>query len=275
MTRIYYAAASSAGKVRGNNEDNFYAGDKTLSDCKGEPVLISGGADGFGIYAVCDGMGGAEYGEVASGIAVKELEKYRKRMKQGNSAENVCRAYVDGANDKICAEIKARDGVRMGTTLALLSVNGDKASVCNIGDSRVYMRRYGGLEQLSADHTQMRRMIDNGILTPEQAKIHADRHKLTQHLGIFPHEMVIEPYISDSIGLKNGDVFLLCSDGLTDMLEDEAIEKIISQNTEPRQAAAELISAALENGGKDNVTVIVVKVKIQSEGFWKRILGQE
>jgi serine/threonine protein phosphatase PrpC len=270
MTKIDYAAASSVGKVRGNNEDNFYANGKTLSDSGGEPLPLCGTADGFGCFAVCDGMGGAEFGEVASDIAVRELA--RREVPPGGAAEDWCRAYAEAANDKICAEIKARDGIRMGTTLALLVIGGGKATVCNIGDSRVYLARDGQMTQLSADHTQMRRMIDNGVLTPEKAKTHPDRHKLTQHLGIFPRELLIEPYIAAGMPVKNGDIFLLCSDGLTDMLSDAEIAGILLQNNAPGEAAAELVRAALQNGGKDNVTVIVARTDAES-GFWKRILG--
>lgn len=273
MIKIEYSVASSVGRVRDNNEDNFFADGTVLADFSGEPIYTSGTAEGSGLYAVCDGMGGAEYGEVASEIAVQTLGKYYKQSQSGDGFDKLCNLYVDEANAKICAKIENIGGLRMGTTLAILAVGGDAAKVYNIGDSRVYLLRDGKLTQVSKDHTQMRRMIELGILTPEKAKTHPERHKLTQHLGIFSNEMIIEPFVSSKISLENGDVFLLCSDGLTDMLEDVEIERIIAQNKTAEQAAQTLLNTALANGGKDNTTIITVRIEASKEGFWKKILS--
>ena len=118
------------------------------------------------------------------------------------------------------------------------------------------MMRGGKLEQLSVDHTIVQQMVDSGALTKEEAKNHRKRHILSQNIGLFPDELIIEPYFTEPIVLKSGDIFLLCSDGLTDMVSDDAIRTILANNED----AEGLVAAALEKGGRDNVTVVVIKV---------------
>jgi protein phosphatase len=257
MAGISAAAVSHVGKVRGNNEDNFFVNGQVLS---AGVSAVTDESDG-GIYAVCDGMGGEEHGEIAAAIAVDTLGKYYRQLKErGGLFENLIVLYTDEANARICAETEQKGGRRMGTTFAVLFAQNNTACICNIGDSRIYLFRDGSLVQLSQDHTQLQRLIEMGIITPEKAKTHPERHILTQHLGVFPDEMVIEPFTAAPREIKKGDVFLLCSDGLTDMLEDAGIGRLISRHPAPRDAAEALIEAALEKGGKDNVTVVVVKM---------------
>ena len=312
MVKIEYAATSAVGKVRSNNEDNFFANGKTLSeglvknekfsngcvdvnanDPNGEDVndpnyvnvndlndedvvSVCGCAVETGLFAVCDGMGGAAHGELASEVAVQALEKYFKQIQQDNSFDKLCSSYIDDANTKICREIEKRGGVSIGTTLVLLSISNTKAQICNIGDSRIYRIRGGKMSQLSIDHTQMRLLIEIGTLTPEKARSHPDRHVLTQHLGIFPKDMVIKPYLPKAFNVKDGDMFLLCSDGLTEVLEDSEIQGLVIQGQTQNQTAVEiannLTTAALQEGGKDNVTVIIVKLDIEKKGLLKRLL---
>ena len=159
----------------------------------------------------------------------------------------------------------------MGTTLALLYINDGKAIAYNIGDSRAYLFRKNKLIQLSEDHTQAQRLVDMGLLKKSAAANHKDKHKLTQHLGIFPDELIIEPYKSQEINIKQNDIFLLCSDGLTDMLSDDDITVILSNKQEGIGTLAKrLISKALEKGGKDNVTIVLSKVDM-IEGFWNKL----
>lgn len=253
-------AASNVGKVRESNEDNFFLNGKTLNG-KTQGTAIESHQTKDGLFAVCDGMGGEAQGELAAAIAVISLgEYYYQALKQERAFDKWFGDYVMKANAQICAEIEKNSGKRMGTTFAVLSIQDQQAYSANIGDSRVYLFRGGQIRQLSKDHTQARRLIDMGILTEEEGKTHPERHKLTQHLGIFPEEMIIEPFFAPPVQLEAGDVFLLCSDGLTDMVEDEEIQEILSRHENPRDAARSLMDIALENGGKDNVSLIISKV---------------
>lgn len=254
--RLETAVISDTGRVRQNNEDNFYL--------RGEirQVLTMGHAEAKhkgnaerALFAVADGMGGEENGELASLVTVQAL-----RPCALSQIWETASASIDQANRMICEEIADRGGKRMGSTLAALYIDAGKAICCNVGDSRVYLMRDGQLRQLSEDHTKVQQMVRMGVITPEQARIHKSRHILTQNIGIFEHEMIIEPYFSEEIRLKNGDVFLLCSDGLTDMVGDQEIKEALIDGS-AEEMAADLVNQALEAGGRDNVTVMAVKVK--------------
>lgn len=260
MIKINCAAVTSVGKVRDNNEDNFYVNGnyKKSTTTLSEHYEDNNRRKQY-LYAVCDGMGGEELGEVASMIAAKTLAHY-----QETDIKFTIMDYIQEANKLICNEIINNDGVRIGTTLALLFITAGKAIAYNIGDSRVYLFRDNELMQLSEDHTQVQRLVNMGLLEKDAAANHRDRHKLTQHLGIFPDELILEPHVSHEIDLEQDDIFLLCSDGLTDMVSEDDIADILSDKKEgPESLAKKLISKALENGGKDNVTVVVLTVDMQ------------
>lgn len=252
--RIESIALTHEGRVRENNEDNYFVCGKYKKDV----LLNRHGTEHNEIceeylYAVCDGMGGEEFGERASLIAVEILNEYW----QNNFFD--INDYVKKTNDKICDEIENNNGTRMGTTLAVLYIKDNTAHAYNIGDSRIYLFRKNKLEQISKDHTQTERLIRMNIITPEEAKNHPERHKLTQHLGIFPEEMIIEPFESE-IRVNVGDIFLICSDGITDMLCDEEICKLLRKANSIKECLKLLISKAIKKGGTDNVTAVIVKV---------------
>jgi len=260
MIRILAAAASNVGKVRERNEDNLFLNGHTLPVGETAAFQLSDEAETDGVYAVCDGMGGEEHGTEASTIAVDELHALYKKMREHREALHVLAdQFTHDANARICEAID-HIGKRMGTTFVLLCMWGKLAQVFNLGDSRAYLLRNGSLTQLSKDHTRVRSLVDIGVLTEDQAKIHPERHVLTQHLGIHPEEMIVEPFHSQPFECWDGDTLLLCSDGLTDMLDDQQIEGVLSQHADPKQAAETLIEGALQNGGKDNVTVVVVRI---------------
>ena len=255
-------AATDVGKKRRNNEDNFYICGRYKEDPDAnvdhaESIRQTGAY----LFSVCDGMGGAQFGEIASNIAVRTLGKYAEYFDERYAD------YFAEANDSICRETAARGSERIGTTFVGLSIRGDTARCYNIGDSRAYLLRDTELRQLSIDHTQAEMMFRYGMISEEEAKRHPSRHVLTQHLGILPEEMIIEPYAADAIPLCDGDIFLLCSDGLTDMLGDEEIRDILSEDSCLKDKTEALIAAALSNGGKDNVTVILVKAVSDLEGI--------
>lgn len=206
-----------------------------------------------GIFAVCDGMGGEACGEVAAEIAVEALNDF--------SSESIPEAdvFFDRLNDTICEERDRRDLRNMGTTVALLSIRNGRAQSVNIGDSRVYIFRNGELEQISQDHTVVFGMYLNGSLTKEEVRTHIRSNVLYQFLGKNPGQGSIKAYVSESRQIEHGDQFLICSDGLTDMLPETEIEGIMRSASDIREAADNLMSAAMDAGGKDNITVIVIR----------------
>ena len=249
------AAGTHVGKIRTNNEDNYFLNGIYKKDiCENIRSDESEEQKKRNIYAVCDGVGGEEAGECASLLAVETLSKHE--------GEDFLK-YIDKANKNICYEIKKQKGIRMGSTLALLTVEGNKAEIYNVGDSRIYIFREGKLKQLSKDHTRVQQMIDAGILSCDRIKMSSQRHIITQHLGIFPQEFILSPHVIKDMTIIHGDIFVLCSDGLTDMLDDAAIQELLIQYADktPLEIVDEFIANSLNIGGKDNITVVVVKVE--------------
>lgn len=249
------------GKIRGNNEDNFYLCGQYRTDVMQKETAVSGSyaGDCF-LAAVADGMGGEEHGELASLLMVQALQPCCFEQVRQNA-----KACIQQVNVQICNEIEKNGGRRMGSTFAALYIDDGKALCCNIGDSRVYLYRDGQLRLLSTDHNKAARMVELGALTREQAARHPSRHELTQHLGIFEKEMVLEPAFSQEMELIKGDVFLLCSDGLTDMVPEEKIAARLADGGSTEEQTKELMQMALAAGGKDNVTVLSVHVRKREE----------
>ena len=254
--RLFSYAICATGLHRPENQDNLFVNGvfrEDLSD--NSPFRYADAAGKRGFYAVADGMGGEAYGALAALTAVQavggvHLSGGHQRMVD----------YLIERNAVICNMIMMNDGARIGSTFVGLNIIGDCAELTNIGDSRAYLFRDGRLGQLSCDHTPTRQMVELGILTEEAAKIHPDRHRLTQHLGVFPEEMIITPYIM-SVEVKPGDVFLLCSDGLTDLLDDAGIKGILESSRYIEKGAEALFGEAIRNGGRDNITIILVRVR--------------
>lgn len=254
-------AASNVGNKRQNNEDNFYINKESVNSKNDvHSALFKGNAF---VGAVCDGMGGEEAGEVASQLAVETIQQYENKIIASNFSDEVINELIFEANDKICNEIN-RIKKRMGTTFAFVGINSCDVVVSNVGDSRVYRLSNSKLEQISHDHTEAQSMVDAGMISKEESMKIKQKHRLTQHLGIFPYEMIIEPYIV-RIPAKIGDRFLLCSDGLTDMVSENEIESILNSRDSLKNTVDRLISKALENGGKDNVTVMLCEIELNSE----------
>ena len=234
MKICYYA--STCGNVRKNNEDSFninkHIGCK-LKYKKGFRLLKNNS-----IISVCDGMGGEEFGEVASSLAVNNLSKLKDFSKDA-----IVNKIVD-INEMVCEEIKKRD-VRLGSTVVCAVVRKNDFDIYNVGDSRAYIYN-NKLIQLSKDHTVA---ALNG----------KSKGALTQHLGVFKEEIEIEPFVIDNINIKKGNYILLCSDGLYDMIEEKDIEKILKSKLSDFKKRDLLLERALNNGGKDNITFLLVR----------------
>jgi len=260
---ISAAANVNIGKLRGNNEDNLYFNGVFLTEnTREQPLDIeSVCGDKRQFYAVCDGMGGEQYGELASFLAAETIHKYAQYLKQETTVkmDAMLDRCIYEMNDVICNAQKRMGSSRVGTTLALLSIEGKTADIYNVGDSRVYLLRGGLLNQLSEDHTSAASSVRMGILTPEQAKTHPSRNKLTQYVGIDPAEFVIEAY-KKTLKIKKKDIFLMCSDGLSDLVDESEIRRILSETSKPAEAARQLLDQALYRGGKDNITSIVIYI---------------
>lgn len=267
--RIQSAVVNNKGRVRKNNEDNFYLNGTIMPrERMDEGACISAAcSENVQLYAVCDGMGGTDNGEDASYGAVRALAA----RKQEYGKLNDTRAFT-GALRSISDEIfqnATRKGRKSGTTIVAMLIKDGTLTLTNVGDSRIYRMRNQSLKQMSLDHSKVQRMISMGLLTPEQARKDPGRHVITQYLGM-PPEIRVSPYYAPDAQLMENDVYLLCSDGLSDMVEDAQIEAILRQKTDPQEAASELVKAALDNGGRDNVTVMIVKV---SSGMNRKTSG--
>lgn len=246
------------GNVRKNNEDNFFINGeyKSNSDANHHGIFDQNKYSVY-CYAVCDGMGGYEYGEKASLEAVKSLNDVYSEKKTFNLVESILLA-----NKRVCELTNDGNKVKMGTTIVVLQIKGKNARFANIGDSRLYLFRDNSLKQLSQDHTTARQLIELGIIDSEQVRQNKKNHELTQYLGINEEEFLIEPFCGDSIVVKKGDVFLLCSDGVTDMLSDEEICDLLKAHKTSESSkddVKKIIEKTLDNGGKDNITVVITR----------------
>ncbi len=252
---MYYLEAAcrcDPGRVRLKNEDNLYFNEKILLvQNLGTPCVLSfRGALGNACFGVFDGMGGEQQGEQAAFLAAQAL---RERLRGGaeQPGERLKEACFF-ANRRICAASAEQGGGRMGSTAAMLHFTQELVWLCNIGDSKIFRHRKGELTQLSVDHTDQAFLKREGITNRKPS--------LTQHLGIWPEEMEIEPYLA-SERFKEGDLYLLCSDGLTDMLSLSEIAEILSVREKVEARVDRLIDCAIDRGGRDNVTVILSDVR--------------
>ncbi len=264
MLRVKAYGISEIGSVRKNNEDNLYISGHFRNDNLNSKVFSKDleKITDCGLFAVCDGMGGEAYGEEASWIAVSGLSFIENHLIRRPEVDfsSLISSYLRQANKRVCDRIKEHKGIRMGTTFASLCLRHDKFQVANLGDSRIYLYRNGELKQLTKDHTQAQNLADLGMISQDEVKTHPERHALIQHLGIFPQEFSLEPSVSEIDELHVGDKFLLCSDGLSEQLDDFEIEEIISENEGIDLISENLVSAAISSGGKDNITLILLEV---------------
>lgn len=252
------AVYTDVGRVRSINQDNFSLSAQTLPDnmrtVSGYTTMMARRGD-F-VCGVFDGMGGELYGEEASKISAVGLGAHTDDIIFG--AKDGINRYIQDVNAKICALISER-GARMGTTVAAAIKSDMGLQFFNIGDSSIYMLRASELIKLSCDHLVVAQLVDCGIITAEQAKTDPRRHQLTQHIGIRPEEMIIEPYISETLVPEDGDIFLLCSDGVTDALTEADLTRILSANAGADVLSKNVVNCALDAGSRDNATAIVLK----------------
>ena len=247
------ASLTDSGRVRDHNEDCI----------ESRPEI--------GLYVLADGMGGYNAGEVASGMAttviITEMRQILQNAKPYDSdkessgealAAKIVREQVLKANSSIYQAAQSQPQYAgMGTTLVVCLYYDNRMLVAHLGDSRLYLLREGRFSQVTRDHSLLQEQIDSGIITPEQAKKAQHKNLVTKALGIDP---TVEPEIHE-YPTKAGDLYLLCSDGLCDMVEDEDIGMTLQTlGGNLKLAAQQLVQMANDNGGRDNVSVILVRV---------------
>ena len=216
------------------------------------------------LFVVADGMGGHAAGEVASEIAVNTLAECAP---EHIDVEALGRAVEQANRDIINAALAGEGREGMGTTCTAAMLEGNRLVIAQVGDSRAYLLQSGKLTQVTRDHSLMANMIDAGQITPEEARVHPNRSVITRALGNDP-DTAPDLY---QINVKDGDRLLICSDGLTSMIEDGEIQAVMNRVADPQECADMLVEGALAAGGLDNVTVIVADVNGQADGKLKGV----
>jgi PPM family protein phosphatase len=249
---LEYFSATDTGRARNNNEDS---------------VAID---EDSALIVLADGMGGYNAGEVASGMATSfiktELGRWLQEAAGSATDSDVRRAMdicVDNANRAIFNAANSNPQYAgMGTTLVVGTFREGRLLLGHVGDSRGYRYRGGRLAQITHDHSLLQEQIDAGLITPEQAAFSANKNLVTRAVGV-EDTVLLETHLHEVLP---GDLYLLCSDGLSDMLDDNSIAQVLAANdSSPEAAGHALISAANEAGGKDNIAVVLVRVRGQAQ----------
>ena len=249
---VHAAGMTDKGKVRENNEDNLFCDEKR------------------GLFIVSDGMGGHQAGEVASKAVVTVLPPMIEQLAAGlgkptqskEPYQRVLRDAILQLSQNLRDESKGKAGLQgMGATVVVVWVIGSRAHMAYMGDSRIYLLRGGKLTPMTTDHSVVALLLRHGQITPEEAKDHPARGRLSRYVGMEGDTF------SDllTVTLERGDRLLLCSDGLTGMVGDKDIAKVLSKYQDPEKACKVLIQMANEAGGKDNITALIINVDEQHE----------
>jgi PPM family protein phosphatase len=246
--RVFAAVQTDPGCVREANEDcgrHVHPTDDLAHKRLGTLTIVA------------DGMGGHASGEVASKMAV-EMISQRYYGDHKLDAPEALKLAIQAANESIFeASQAAAELAGMGTTVIALVLQEETAFCAHVGDSRLYRFRDGVLELLTMDHSQVMEMVKHGIISIEQAQNHDDKNIILRAVGTQP---TVDVEVSDTFETKIGDTFLLCSDGLSDMLTDAEIESILQREADVHAACETLIAAAKERGGHDNITAGLVRI---------------
>ena len=237
---LHSALVTDLGLIRQNNEDSAYAGSRLL--------------------VIADGVGGAPAGEDASALVIKALTELETADLGDDPAEAMQQRLLVANQDILQAAVEDPDKEGMGTTVTtiVLSDSRDSAgsvTVLHVGDSRAYLLRDTRLQPLTRDDTYVQSLVDSGLLSPEDARYHPQRSIITQSVQGLDFEST-----RSTLPVRVGDRFLLCSDGLSDIVTDHSIERAMTAHPEPQQCAEQLVKLALQAGAPDNVTVIIADV---------------
>ena len=232
-------AITDIGRMRPINEDSYYAP-----------------REGERFCAVADGMGGHNAGEVASAMAIQVFSE--EMRKTGDITAGALHTAVARANEAVYRKALENAGMRgMGTTFSALAEQGETAYLAHGGDSRIYLVRRGAILQLTTDHTLVEEMVQKGLITPREARVHPKRNIITRALGT--EESVQIDIVQ--MGTRPGDAFFLCSDGMTNYVDEREILRTAMSEREWPEKLKHLVSIALENGGADNITALFAVVE--------------
>lgn len=239
-------AVSDIGLRREDNQDSMFASSE----------------EDFPLFIVADGMGGHKAGDIASCMAVEGIVKYLKnhhnKFNSEESLKILIRKAVEYVNRKIYLKsFEVPECLGMGTTITLAYIHKSKVFIGHVGDSRAYLIKKRKIKQITVDHTLVNELIKNGSITPAEAVNHPQRNMITRALGT-SCDIEMDFYIID---IKRDDVFILCSDGLSNMVGEDTILDVINENTNNnmKEICNSLVELAKDNGGKDNITVIGIK----------------
>ena len=233
---------TDVGRRRSSNQDYAYVSEEPVGNLPN-------------LFVVADGMGGHAAGDLASRYAVEALTKSSRKEKREKNPIRILTKGIEKANAEVLAKAGTDPALRgMGTTLVAATVSEGCLYVANVGDSRLYLIREH-IRQVTKDHSLVEEMVRLGELTEEQARNHPDKNVITRAVGVYP-EVRIDFFDED---LEGEDTILLCSDGLSNMVTDDAMEGIVKSCKNLQEAALRLIETANENGGRDNIAVVLVR----------------
>lgn len=257
--KISAAFICDLGKVRAKNQDNLYFQGKILKvqHTKAQSRMLWRTSTKKAVCAgIFDGMGGEQWGEIASHLAAETLKNAMMEKKNGKIPNDILLEVCSKANEQIYKKTVELNAKRIGTTAAITYMQYDRVWCCNVGDSRIYRLRNGMLQQLSVDHVGQ---AESGFSDPKE-RWKKGKPGLTQHLGMKPKDEVLIPFIVDE-RMETEDKYLICSDGLTDMVPLEEITHILGKKATLHECNRLLMERALECGGKDNITMIIFRVE--------------
>lgn len=282
-SHLHVAALSHPGMSGKNNEDRFAVVSHALSADDPTPSLFA---------VLADGIGGHRAGEVAAELAVDHIS-HAIAESNGRDPLRIMEEAIHSASDAI-AHHSASDDERhgMGSTCACVWVIGDKLYIAFVGDSRIYLLRDGQMRQITTDHTWVQEAIEKNIITPEEARDHPNVHVIRRYLGslklpevdfrlkLNESDNAVQAQKHQGMTLQPDDIILVCSDGLTDMVWVDEIQKTLVESKSPKIAVQALVAQANERGGHDNITVVVMtvpKLRPQEEkktGWWNWLMGE-
>lgn len=255
MEEMKVFATTHIGCVRKNNQDNFYC-NGTYKAMERDTYKYYEKHVASGLYAVFDGMGGLSFGEEASYIAVKALERYQYEHATDHIFDG--EDAIQYLNEAVCREVRKRQA-DMGSTAVILDYTDGWVRTYNVGDSKCFLVRSQEMLQLTRDHTEwesMKRIYEKF----KMKKCESGRHVLTQYLGIEEEEFFIEPFVSEKILVEKGDLFLLCSDGLSEFVSCETIKQVLDGKGFLVEKGEALLDFAKKAGGKDNITILILEM---------------
>jgi serine/threonine protein phosphatase PrpC len=267
QAHLQVVARSHPGLVRSNNEDRFAISAFRLSRTNPTPVVFA---------VLCDGIGGHRAGEVAAEMAVNLISE-KVAESDASQPQEILRTAITDASQNILEHAQSDDGQKgMGATCVCAWVIGSRLYTASVGDSRLYLHHNQTLQQISIDHTWVQEAYEQGILTAEQTRGHINSHAIRRYLGsmtppqvdfrlhLAEGESEAESLANQGLLLNPGDAVLLCSDGLTDLVSPAEIQSTLHNNPPPAAAQA-LVDLAMQRGGKDNITVVILKVPVVAD----------